>query len=165
MKNLKILSLIFGALILVWLDISFFPIFEYHGVSVLTSLIILINGAIFFKRREDLILLCLFSSVFLSIFSSLPIIQILIGFIGIPLLVRFFREKFFPETSFLFASFYLIFSTSMFFFGQMITSWDFGAVSFKLLPIFTTLNSIFGLAIYFVLRKLHLINSRSEIKI
>lgn len=159
MNLLTYIIFIFLALVTTLLDTSFFSFLEIYYATVLISLAFLISFSIL-NLRKGVTIYATFLTLFFAVFSSLPVWLLISLFFGIPLIifaVRFRlaidRSKLILVSAFLIAN--LLFQLSL-----AVVSLDFSKYAFISIVSFMVINTLAGLVIYFITKKIINIFSR-----
>ena len=135
------------------LDTSFFAFYETMGSTVISSFLILMLLCIFDKKQIS-IYYGAFCILFLSAFSSLPLYSMIIGYLGIPLLFVYVRQKFYFESSILPAVVVMLISCFLFRLLLLPIS-DFSSENmFLSIIIFPLINTLFGMVLFTISKKL-----------
>lgn len=164
MKWLKFIILILFAFTLTFLDASFFSFFSFLGTNILISFVFLITFAFLLKYREFIIFIFA-TSIFFAVFSSISVWQIFVCFFILPELTFFIKRKYLPEI-FVLPSMILFMVTSIAFGGILILgNGDFSAASVSELGYFVLSNSILGILVFAIVKKISDRYRRNEIRI
>ncbi|MEI6498568.1 MAG: hypothetical protein WCO23_01270 [bacterium] len=149
-KNLLIVLM---ALFVVLLDTSFFAMYAIGGVSLIVSLTVLIMISLI-GQKNNFIVFSLALTIFLTIFSSLDPLLIIIIFFLIPSTILFLRSSYLPEPSVLLSSVYFLFGYA--FLGVFLILYG-NAINGEVLNaflLFIILNSIAGVIFYYIVLRL-----------
>ena len=101
MNYLKNITLILIAFCLVLFDVAFMSNFQFFGANLLLSAAFLLVFSLFDIQPMRFYVFTFSIVFFFAILSSLPLYVILINFLILPLLLNFFRRRFFPEPTLL----------------------------------------------------------------
>jgi hypothetical protein len=165
MRYFKFLIIGLVVFFLTFLDVSFFSFIDIYGATLLSSFTFLIIFCITDQTHKEYIIVSLLTVFFFSVFSSLPISAILIGFFVIPATVVFVRTHYLPEpnlgtsiiyffiSSFLLEGFFLIYAKSWNVLGFLTLSW------------FIFINTFWGFWAYFFYLKIKRNFTLGEIKL
>lgn len=163
MNYTKALLLIVCAMLLSLFDTSFFSSLPIFGATILSAYVC----DLFLSVSKGLNIFLTYAIAvvfFFSIFSSLPIWFIVVGFLCLPYSIYFIRKKYFPKLSVFsslpfFIAGTLIFSTILIAYNK-----DWNISGLAVLVYFTLLNSVLGAALYYLSSKWEKGFSRKEIK-
>jgi hypothetical protein len=164
MSVFKKILLICLALATVLLDVSFFSTFEIYGATVISSLAILLTMAITDRNRNYLIYA--FSLIlFFTIFSSLPLVVIVIEFLALPAGLNYVMTRYFPRPRAVTSPIYYLFGNFIFELVLMVYAKEYNQAGLLTLSYFVVLNSILGVIFYVLLEKVKNDFNIEEIKV
>lgn len=165
MKYLRYSILIFISFVLVFIDVSFLSFWEVYGATVLSSLLFLIIFSMTDKTKKDYVVAALSVVLAFSVFSSLPLFLIIIGFFLIPASIAYVRQRYLPEPNVPISILYFVIS-SVFFEGILLLylrAWTAnGLLTFAW---FVFINSLVGFISYALYLKIRKNFTTSEIKL
>ena len=149
-KNILIILL---ALFLVLIDTTFFTLFSIGGVSIISSFAVLIIFSLI-GNRNDFLIFSLSLIIFLTIFSSIPPVMLIISFCIVPALILYLRQNYLPEPPLSLTFVYYFFGNIflgifLILFGQNINS-----VVINSFIIFVATNSLIGVIFYYIAKKI-----------
>lgn len=145
-------------------DVTYLTNFEVYGATVISTFLIALLLAFLHKGRNYLVFACA-AVIFFAVFSSLPIILIMINFLALPALVRYIRQRFFPEPNLFFSLFYFLLGTLFFDLFFMLFAKEFSADGLVSVLSFVIINSISGVIIYTLILRARKITGPLEIRI
>lgn len=160
----KIIFLLIFALCLTVLDVSFFAALSVSGATFISSLAVVMIYALL-RKEGDYLALGIFLTLFYSVFSSVPVWFIVITFVGIPSLVIFLRNSYFPEPSGIFAFLFFLLYYLIFEFVLLLIFKELNSEGGRILVYFILLNSITSIIIYQTVRLVRKKFRIEEIKI
>lgn len=163
-KHVQKLLIILMAFSASLLDVSFFSALSFRGGSIVSGYVIALILAIT-GRSQNLVLYVVALTIAFSIFSSVPIWLMFICFIFVPLLIIFLRKNYLPEPSLLVAVIYFIFSLAIFELFLMMQSDEFGYKAWEVLGYFVSVNTLFGVFIYSIVKRFKGEDKFPEVKI
>jgi hypothetical protein len=150
---LQRILIIFLAFLFILLDVSFFSTFQVLGVSILSSYIVAINFALM-KRFESTLIFCIASTIFLAVFSSLPVILIWIIYLLLPMVTFFIRAKYFAVPGIIISVLFFIGASTVMGSILLINSRGLNVSGLTKLFYLVLENAIFGILIYMIFRKM-----------
>ena len=159
MNLLAYIIFIFLALATTLLDTSFFSFLEIYYATILTSLAFLISFSIL-NLKKGAIIYAAFLTLFFAIFSSLPVWYLICLFFGIPLIIFAVRFRLAIDRSRLLLILTFLIANLLFQLSLAVASLDFSKYAFISIVSFTVINTLAGLIIYFITKKIINILSR-----
>lgn len=148
----KYLLLILLSFVLAMFDVSFFSFLDLYGGTIFLSIVATIMVGLFFEY--DLTLTYGISAIlFLTVFSSLPVLVMLVGFLAVPMIIAYLRKNYIPELPIIGAVPIIVGSLLLFEISFMIAV---GAVSVDIITtalFFIVLNSTVGVFVYGLILK------------
>ncbi|MFA5927423.1 MAG: hypothetical protein WCT32_03140 [Patescibacteria group bacterium] len=147
MRWIKYLLVGVLSLFLVMLDVTYFSSLPIKGATIFSSLVVVIVTALIWPL-DPLLILISFLSVLFAIFSSLPIVLILIMFFLLPVALVFCRQRYLPGSSRFVVLVILIvtcLSTEML---MLIFFPEWSSEVATSIGYFVLINSIFGMAVF-----------------
>ncbi|OQA04620.1 MAG: hypothetical protein BWY68_00199 [bacterium ADurb.Bin400] len=164
MRWLRPIILISFAFALVLLDASFFSFLEFSGVTILSSLSVLIAFVLLGHGREISVFIPAII-VFFAVFSSLPLWFIVVGFWLLPATLAYLRIHYLPEPSMLAASLSFAITYLLFDLLLVVTQGEWLMSEVAAIGWFTVINTIFGLTVYGLARTIRSNFVRSDIRL
>lgn len=153
MKIIRQIIIIFIALALVILDVSFFSQLDIYGASILFSFIAAILFALLDRDKNYLIYL-LSAVIFFALFSSLPLPIIFINFFLLPAVIYYIKNTYFPEPTILSVIFYFSVATFLFDLIILLYAREWNEAGYLALGYFTVLNSLAGVGLFASIRRI-----------
>lgn len=153
MKIFYQISIIILAFILVILDVSFFSQLDIYGASVLFSFIAAILFALL-DREKNYLFYLLAAVLFFTIFSSLPLPIIFLNFFLLPVAINYVKNTYFPEPTIISVVFYFFISAFIFDFVILIYAKEWNQAGYLALGYFTVLNSLAGIGLFALIRRI-----------
>lgn len=147
------------ALVTTLLDTSFFSYLEIYYATILTSLAFLISFSIL-NLKKGAVIYAAFLTLFFAIFSSLPVWLLICLFFGLPLIIFAVRFRLAIDRSILILILTFIVANLLFQLSLAIASLDFSKYAFISVVSFTVINTLAGLAIYYITKTIINILSR-----
>ncbi len=142
------------------LDTSFFAFYETFSSTVISSFIVLMILVIF-DRKKTTVYFGSFCILFLSAFSSLPLYSMILGYLGIPLIIFYFRQKIYFESN-LFPALVIMLFSNLLFRLLLLPLSEIRSESTLLSVIsFPIINTLIG-SILFVLAKKYIFNKKNS---
>lgn len=160
MNLLAYITFVFLALVTTLLDTSFFSFLEIYYATILTSLAFLISFSVL-NLKKGAIIYAAFLTLFFAIFSSLPVWLLICLFFGIPLIIFAVRFRLAIDRSKLLLTLTFLIANLLFQLSLATASLDFSKYAFISVVSFTIANTLVGLLIYFVTKKI--VNTLSQI--
>lgn len=161
MKIIKIIVLIAIALVSVVLDTSYFSSIEILGVSLLSSLIVLLIFSLV-GAYQELIVFAIALTFLFAIFSSLPVWLILVVFLLVPAFFTYLRVTYLPEMSFFIAVIFLFLTCITFELILLFCIGEWSLEGLRQVIVFAVLNTVIGFILFSSVK--HLRDSRIKIK-
>ncbi|MFA4996027.1 MAG: hypothetical protein WC536_02710 [Patescibacteria group bacterium] len=149
----KSLFLVLLAFILSILDTSFFSFIPILGATIISSYITIINFSITGKTN-DFLIFTISVIFFFSAFSSLPVWMIVLTFLLIPYLIHYVKNHFFPDPSAPFSIAFFMAGTFLFSLISLIYGKEWNMTGVILVSSFIFVNSLFGVFLYYISRKI-----------
>lgn len=165
MNYIKYPILIFISFVLVFIDISFFSFIGIFGATLLSSLIFLVIFSILNKDQKDDYIVALSMVLFFSIFSSLPLPIIFIGFFLLPFGIGYVRKHYFSEPSPIGSIPYFLMTNFIFEGVLILYVGDFSSSGLLMFSWFILLNTFFGFLLYSISQSVRNNLMRGEIKL
>lgn len=163
MNYTKAILLVICAFVLSLLDTSFFSAMPLFGATIISAFVLALTLSMF--DQVNVLLTYVISAIlFFSVFSSLPIHFIVLGFFLIPYLILFIRKKYFPQSSVLSSIPFFVFGTLFFSLMLLLNNRQWNLDGLVVLIYFVLLNSAIGMGLYYLIRKFQKDFSRKEIK-
>jgi len=153
MKIFYYIFLILLAFCAVLLDTSFFSFLIIYNATILISLILLISMPLSGVRKGTVIYAS-FLILFFAVFSSLPVWFLLLQFMLIPLIVFYLNQRFALDQSKILVILAFVLCCVFFQLSLAVVSQDFSKQAFVSVISFTIINSIAGVIIFFIFRKM-----------
>lgn len=163
MKISKVIIIILFAFLLSILDTSFFSFLPIFGATIISSYDFIINFSIMGKSR-DFVFFTTVVVFFFSIFSSLPIWFVVLSFLVVPYAIFYVRNVYFTDPSVLASSMFFGIATFVFSFISMIYRKSWSESGIVALIYFVIINSVFGVALYYLSKRIRKNFTRAEIK-
>jgi len=164
MKIFQQILIILLAFCLVILDVSFFSQLNIYGASILFSFIVAILFVLL-NRDKNYLCYLLASVIFFTIFSSLPLPIIFLNFFLLPVAVNYIKNTYFPEPTIISVIFYFFAATFIFDFILLIYAKEWNQSGYLALGYFTVLNSLAGVGLFALIRRIFRHYWAKEIKI
>lgn len=164
MNNIKKVAIVFFALVLTLLDVSFFSSMPIYDATIVTTFLFVITISLLLFT-ESFILFAAAAIIFFSIFSSLPAWILVVSFFCIPEIIFYLRKTVVPEPTVPISFFFFIVVNTMFELMLLIYSKEFGRSGFAALGYFVLINSVAGTTLYFISKMFRDRFKISEVKI
>jgi len=148
----KSLFLVLLAFILSILDTSFFSFVPIFGATIISSYITIINFSITGKTN-DFLTFAISVIFFFSAFSSLPVWMIVLVFLLVPYLIHYVKGHFFPDPSVPFSVAFFMAGTFLFSLISLVYGKEWNVTGIILMSSFIFINSLFGVFLYYISRK------------
>jgi len=142
------------ALVLTILDTSFFSFWEVWNTTIISTFCMLMVVVMFGHRRASLVFGA-FCTLFLAVFSSVPVYLLMITFFIIPLLVFYIRDKVFFEANYIPALIVFLLSGFIFRLILLPLNPEFNKDVLLSIVSFPIVNAIFSLLIFAVYKRIN----------
>lgn len=150
MKTYKYVLYFFVALVTTLLDTSFFSFLSIFEASFVLTFSLLLVLTILDLRKEALYF-GFVSILFYTIFSSLPVYLLFLIFLGIPMVIYLIKIRMAINLeNFVWVIITLFFSNLSFYFLLIVFFGEVSAVSLTSFSFFIIINTILGLAVYYL---------------
>jgi len=163
MKIIKKLLIIFFALCLSLLDISFFSTILIGNATILSLFSFVVVFAIL-EEEKDFLFFSAAAVLFFSIFSSLPTWFIFLMFFLIPQIVLYLRKIFIPEILMPVAILYFVCMNFIFEILLLISYRQLDLNGLKALIYFVIVNTVFSTLSFYLVKKIRKKITIDEIK-
>ena len=151
MKIITYLFLILLAFFLSLVDTSFLSFLPIYSATILLTVSVIITFALVGFQKAALIFAA-FAVLFYTCFSSLPPIFLAASFLILPLLIVYLKKMAIFETGRYFIFLIYFFSFLILGLALIILAADFSPSVFLTLFSFATINTLAGLAVFFIVR-------------